>query len=48
MILPETGRGTMHCMVEGQVRVLLNFAVIESRTCPSTSYAGLPPPAGED
>jgi hypothetical protein len=38
----------MRSMVEGQVRLILNIAVTESRACPSTSFAGPPPPAGED
>ncbi len=48
MILPGTGRGTMRSMVEGQVPHLHPAEETNSRGCPSTSFAGPPPPVGED
>jgi hypothetical protein len=48
MILPCKGRGTMRSMVEGQVRLIRTSDLRESGACPSTSFAGPPPPVGED
>ena len=48
MILPGTGRGTMRSMVEGQERLIRSLDLIDSGACPSTSFAGPPPPVGED
>jgi hypothetical protein len=38
----------MRSMVVGQVRLLLPSDVLNSRGCPSTSFAGSPPPVGEE
>ena len=43
-ILPGTGRGTIHWMVEGQVGI----GAPPSDNCPSTGFAGPPPRIGED
>ena len=48
MILPGTGRGTMRSMVEGQLRLIRTIDFRECGACPSTSFAGPPPPVGED
>jgi len=48
MILPGTGRGTIRRMVDGRVRVLRTTTIMNSLRCSSTSFAGPPPPLGED
>jgi tRNA (guanine37-N1)-methyltransferase len=47
-ILPGTGRGTVRRMVEGHAQNSPAFPVTYSHLCPSTSFAGPPPRAGED
>ena len=38
----------MHSMVEGQEQLFRTSDVMSRRGCPSTSFAGPPPPVGED
>jgi len=47
-ILPGTGRGTIGRMVEGHARFFRPLTVLITAACPSTSFAGPPPPEGAD
>ena len=46
--LPGTGRGTMRSMVERHGRLARRIDEARTLTCPSTTFGGPPPRAGED
>jgi hypothetical protein len=45
---PLQGRGTTRRVVEGPARLSEKREQTECRTCPSTTFGGPPPRAGED